>query len=36
MKTLLIIMLWVVFVAIIGACVVDMVKEIVKRLKDRL
>ena len=34
MKTPLIILLWVVFVAIIGACVVDMVKEIVKRLKD--
>ena len=33
MKTLLVILLWVAFVAIIGACVVDMVKEIVNKIK---
>ena len=33
MKTLLVILLWVVFVVIIGACLVDMVKEIVKKIK---
>ena len=33
MKTLLIILLWIAFVVIIGACVVDMVKEVIKKIK---
>ena len=33
MKTLLVMILWIAFVVIIGACVVDMENEIIKRLR---
>ena len=35
MRTLLVILLWVVFVVIIGACLVDMVKEVKNWLKEK-